>query len=289
MTVTISAPIVVVGALNLDVYGVPSGPLRLRDSNPGRVTLGAGGVGHNMARHLAAAGMPVELLTVLGDDDAADILVRLCGGEGIGLRYAPRLACPSGVYLSVHDADGDMVAAINDMALMDHFTPDVLAQMMPIIDAAPLAIVDANLPAETLALLAQTAKAPLLLDPVSGFKAERARPVIGRFAVVKPNLLEAQTLSGEAEPARAAAWFLDQGVGRVFISLGDKGVYYAGAGARGTLPATPMHAPNCSGAGDALAAGIALGLLRGGDALACAQTGIQIVTQHLLRQGGSIL
>jgi len=282
-------PVIVVGALNLDVCGVPKDDFRPRDSNPGRVFVSAGGVGHNIARHLASAGVPVELLTVLGDDDIAWLLTRQCGREGVSLSHAMRLAGGSGTYCSVHDTDGDMLAAVNDMSLLDAFTPDCLAPRLPMLNAAPLIVMDANLPKDTLEYLAEHAAAPLLLDPVSGFKAERVRRVIGRFAAVKPNLLEAERLSGEGDPARAAAWFLRQGVSQVFISLGNRGVYYAGAASRGHLPAPAMRVKNCTGAGDAMISGIARAMLLGAPAEDAAAMGLAAVTKHLLAQGGSFL
>ena len=282
-------PVIVVGALNLDVYGVPSGAFMPRDSNPGRVTLAAGGVGHNIARHLARHGTSVELITALGDDDIAALLTSRLEREGVGLTHALRLSGGSSAYVCLHDTDGDMIAAVNDMGLLVALTPARLAPLLPAVNAAPLVIIDANPPMDTLEYLAEHAAAPLLLDPVSGFKAERVRRVIGRFAAVKPNLLEAERLSGERGPARAAAWFLAQGVSKVFISLGSEGCYYADAAGQGYLPAARLHARNCTGAGDAMVSGIARAMLQNAAARDAAAMGIAAVTEHLLDQGGSIL
>ncbi len=289
MCMRFSAPVFVLGALNLDLYGAPIGALRPRDSAPGRVTVAAGGVGHNMARHLASFGVPVELVAPLGDDGAAALLRAQLSKEGIGLSHALSFSGPSCAYLCLHDEQGDMAAAVNDMALMDRFTPECLGALWPLLDGSPLVLADANLPEETLCALAERAKVPLFLDPVSGVKAGRARSVIGRFAAVKPNRLEAQSLSGEEDPARAAEWFLQEGVGRVFISLGAEGVYYASANERGRLPAVRVRQAHYTGAGDAMAAGIALGMLKGLDARGCAQSGMEAVVKHLICQGGTLL
>lgn len=284
-----SASIYVFGALNLDVSGVPTAALRPGDSNPGSIRLAAGGVGHNMALHLARAGEAVELVAPLGDDIAATILARHCAEAGIGLRHAVRLPGPSSAYLCVHDEAGDLAIAINDMALLETLTPQALAPALSRLVGASLAVADANLPGETLAHLAHSLRVPLLLDPVSTFKAERARPILSRLAAIKPNRLEAASLSGEEDPADAARWLLGEGVGRVFISLGAQGIYYADAGVCGLAPAPPMRAQITNGAGDASAAGLALGMLRGLDTPACAALGIQVATDHLLMQGGTLL
>lgn len=279
-------PPIVVGALNLDMYGLPQGPARLGDSTPGRVTLCAGGVGHNIAMHIAQAGVPVELLTLLGDDSTGDMLMAHCLRDGIGMTHATRLPGPSSTYLCIHEQSGELLAGINDMSLMEAFTPQHLRSHLDALNRAPLVCVDANLPLQTLSALAHSVRAPLLLDPVSAYKAERVRAIIGRFTAVKPNQLEAECLSGHSDPARAADWFLSQGVQQVYISLSKRGVYYADRDTCGTLSATPMQVPHASGAGDALAAGIAVGMLRAMDTYACAQLGLTFVTQYLLKQGG---
>lgn len=271
--------VVVVGGLNLDVCGMPDGALVPRDSNIGTVVLRAGGVGHNIAARLAEKGVPVELVAALGDDGAAGMLSARCAEEKIGLRYALRLHGASCCYLSLHEADGDMAAAVNAMKLMDAFTPDRLP--MDAINASSLCVLDTNLPAETLERLAACATVPLLADPVSCAKADRARAVLPRLTAIKPNLMEARYLSGETEPARAAAWLLSQGTKMAFISLGREGVYFAGPDDAGVVPAPQTTVHNATGAGDAMAAGVALGLLDGLSARGCAESGVRSAAQYL--------
>lgn len=279
----------VLGALNLDLCGIPGGVVRMHDSNPGSVFITAGGVGHNIAHHLAQSGVSVELISLLGDDHAANILSRHCKAEGIGMRHTSRYPGSSCVYLCIHEQSGELTAAVNDMSLMDAFTPLHLEQYLPMLNDAPLICVDANLPVETLDMLTASVKAPILLDPVSGFKAKRVTAFLDRLEAIKPNAVEAAALSGREDPAAAAQWMLDQGTRQVFISLADSGVYYASAQGAGLLPATRMQIANTSGAGDALAAGIAIGMLYGMDTRACAQSGISCVSQYLLKQGGILL
>ena len=164
---------IVIGGLNLDICGMPDGELVARDSNIGTVAMRAGGVGHNIAARLAELGVPVELAAVLGDDGAAHMLSARCAEEKIGLRYALRLHGASCCYLSLHERDGDMAAAVNAMKLMESFTPERLP--MEAINAAALCVADANLPAATLEALAARASTPILADPVSCAKADRVR------------------------------------------------------------------------------------------------------------------
>ena len=56
--------VVVIGGMNMDICGRPNGTVVNRDSNPGVVSLSAGGVGQNIAQNMAHLGMPTYLITV---------------------------------------------------------------------------------------------------------------------------------------------------------------------------------------------------------------------------------
>lgn len=78
-----------------------------------------------------------------------------------------------------------------------------------------------------------------------------------------PSLLEAQDISGEAAPERAARVFLEMGAKKVGIKLGDKGCYFTDGKTEFHLPAYPTHVVDTTGAGDNFMAGFNTGLLRG--------------------------
>ena len=61
----------VIGGLNADIWGRPSSPIILRDSNPGSVTLTPGGVGRNIAHDLCLLGLDVSLVSFVGVQVAA--------------------------------------------------------------------------------------------------------------------------------------------------------------------------------------------------------------------------
>lgn len=274
--------ILAAGGLNLDLCGVPAGNFRLRDSNPGRVRWSAGGVAHNIARRLAKAGARVELVTVLGDDGAARFLEDACKSEGVGLAHVVRARGASSVYLCIHDEQGDMVAAVNDMDILAFLTPERL----PKPSGTSLVVADANLPRETLEALVRLCDAPVLLDPVSAAKAGRARGVLKKLSAITPNLPEAEALTGEPDPARAAERLLEMGVRQVYVTLGAEGVHYADQSERGHLPAAPLRIKSATGAGDAFASGVALGMLARENARACALRGLESAHKHLMEQGG---
>ena len=61
--------IVVIGGANIDLRGRPIGEvLERHTSNPGKINVGSGGVGRNIAHNLALLNVPVTLLSAVGDD-----------------------------------------------------------------------------------------------------------------------------------------------------------------------------------------------------------------------------
>ena len=271
----------VVGGVNLDVLGMPDGPVQPHDSLIGRVSFACGGVGHNIAAHAVRTGAEVSLYTVFGDDRHAAWLRSCCLDEGIRIDRAVTLPGSSPVYLAFHQHDGDMLYAVNDMALMAALSSALIREMLPDINRADAVVTDANLTEESLLALARGCVAPLVCDPVSIEKAGRVRPILPYLAALKPNWLEVQALTGVDTPARCADALLGQGVRMVFISLGSDGLYFAEGAERGILrpPAVSRHPQ--TGAGDALAAGIAVGIGRRLSAQACAELGMAQATRHL--------
>ena len=261
---------VVVGGVNMDIGGTPFAPLVARDSNPGRVRMSLGGVGRNIAHNMALLGLDVRMITALGDDMNAQKITTSCIELGIDL--APSLQVPgaaTSTYLFLTDEKGDMELAVSDMEIYDHLTPRFLSTKEAILNNARLVVADTNIPAESLAWLAENCKAPLFVDPVSTAKAGKVQPILGRLHTLKPNRIEAELLSGisitgEESLERCARALLDTGLHRVFISLGADGVYAADhLGGREHVPCFPARMVNTTGCGDAFMAALAWSWLEG--------------------------
>lgn len=262
---------VVVGGVNMDIGGRPSAPLVARDSNPGTVRMSLGGVGRNIAHNMSLLGVDTRMLTAFGDDLYAQRIAASCGELGIDISQA--LQVPGGAtstYLFIADQQGDMALAISDMAIYDHMTPAFLRSRQGLLDNAQLIVLDTNIPAESIAELAQNSKVPLFADPVSTAKAVKLKPVLGRIHTLKPNRLEAELLSGvpitdEASLNRAADALLATGLRRVLISLGGDGIFAADHNDRCHLPCLPGQMVNTTGCGDAAMAAVAWAYLEGTD------------------------
>ncbi len=276
-----SAPYaVVVGGVNMDIGGTSAQPLRSADSNPGRVTMSLGGVGRNIAHNMALLGVDTRLLTAFGDDLYAQKIAASCGELGIDISRS--LQVPGGAtstYLFINDERGDMALAVSDMDIYDHMTPDFLASRAPLLQSAQVVVMDTNIPAQSMAWVAEHISLPIFVDPVSTAKAEKVRPILGRLHTLKPNRLEAELLSGvaitdEDSLHRAADALLSTGLRRVFISLGGDGVFAADHSGRCHLPCLPGRMVNTTGCGDAFMAAIAWAYLEGTDLAGTARAGL---------------
>lgn len=255
--------ITVVGGANTDVMGIPEAPFAFRDSIPGHVRVSAGGVGRNVAENLARLGARVRLVTAFGDDADGEQLAVACESAGIDTSFSIRAAgIPGSRYLAILDSTGDLAAAVNDMRALAALGPDSLDPEAFL--EADAVVLDTNLPRSTIVRAAElAAAAPLVLDPVSAPKAPVALPVLGRLAALKPNLREAEELSGQTGPEASARRLVEMGVARVFITLGSRGAYCASADEAFALSAPSAIVANATGAGDAFTAGVAWGAATG--------------------------
>ena len=247
----------------MDIWGRPKAPLVQKDSNPGAVTMRPGGVGRNIAHDLRLLGLEVSLVAPIGGDVYASAVVDSCQALGIDLSMAPVFKdMRSSTYLYITDETGDMELAVSDMELCSALTPALVAPILPRLQAGAV-VVDANLPPETIAYICNHCPIPVYADPVSTVKALKLQPVLHRLAAIKPNALEAECLTGQRDPERAALALVDRGVQRVFISLGAQGMIAADQKELLRLPGLATQVVNSTGAGDAATAAIVLAGIRG--------------------------
>lgn len=259
----------VVGGVNVDIGGRSFAPLVASDSNPGKVSVSLGGVGRNIAHNMSLMGVDVRLLTAYGDDLNGERVAASCSELGIDLGNAQRV--PGGTtstYLYLTGPDGEMALAVSDMSICEQITPAYLAANLSLLQNAQVVVADTNIPAESLAYLADNLTVPLFVDTVSTTKAEKLRPILSKIHTLKPNRLEAELLSGvkiekPEDVAKAADKLLQLGVHRVFISLGADGVYAAMENQRVQLPTIPGSMVNTTGCGDAFMAALVWAYLEG--------------------------
>lgn len=254
--------ITVIGAANVDITAIPIGRYVPCDSNPSRVEIAFGGVGRNIAHNLCLMGEQVRLFTVFGDDSIALSLRDDC--RRVGMTVDPILevaGARSNYFICVNDHNGEMQAGAADMELMSHLTPEMVAIHLDSINASQAVVADCNLSEDVMRYLAEHCTVPLYVDATSAAKAMKIRSLFGRNnslpLIVKVNQIEAIALSGiKGDVEAMARWFIDQGVTRIYITMGARGVYCSDREQSVSQPSQAVNIVNATGAGDAFMAAV---------------------------------
>ena len=263
--------VVCLGILVADVIArpvdeLPHGAVSLMDE----ISLHGGGCALNTATGLARLGLSALVVGKVGEDTFGDFVVGLLAERGLDTRGVLRdPAVPTSATVVLVDRAGERsflhLPGANGALGAEELAPEIFAGralhvagalVMPALDGAPTA----GLLAE-----AQRRGVHTSLDTVydATGRWERVQPCLPHLDLLMASLAEAQGISGEHEPASAAAWFRDRGVAEVALKLGPDGCYVAGAEFEGDVPAFPVHAVDGTGAGDAFAAGVIYGRLAG--------------------------
>ena len=242
--------ICVIGGANVDITATSAEAFRVGDSNPGSVEVSWGGVARNIAHNLALLGDRVELLTIFGGGLFGPVIAASCEGLGIGIRHSEIAAeGTNSFFVSINNADGELVGGVADMNATEGMTPQWLARRLEVINAADAVVADANSSAEALAWLIDNCRKPLFLDAVSVAKAGRIREAVDLsrkkcFFALKCNAIENVELASVTCCRRR------------YVSVGAEGLKVEADARLYEFPALPCIVRNVTGGGDALLAGI---------------------------------
>lgn len=239
-------------------------------SNPATIALGFGGVARNIAENLARLGVEVTLITAVGVDAAGtQILEQL---REVGIHTEAVIVSDqynTGAFVGIYQLDQRLRVAFDDMQVTRLITPGYLNQHRRLFRNADAICIDANLSArtlETLFRLARTYNVPVCADPTTAMLAPRLHPYLPELAVLTMNRSEAEALLGarfhdEDDVLQGARRLAQLGVGLAIITQGAEGLSYATSDESGRLPAFSAEVVDPVGAGDALAAAVAYGLV----------------------------
>ncbi len=262
----------VIGASILDVTGIPNENLIKGDSNPGHIFITQGGVGRNIAENLTLLGVNLEMITALGNDQWGNILSEFCKKSGINInRSLKSKDFPTALYLSINNHQKSLELAVVNTDITEELTPEFLELNYNELNSSNIIIAETNLSKITLEYISERYKnIPVFLDLVSVIKAKKVKDIIGKFHTIKPNIAEAEMLTGikmnsDKDLLKMSDFLISKGVKQMFITMGKKGCFYADENERGIIKGIPIAVLNASGAGDAYISGVAYSFLQNKD------------------------
>lgn len=254
----------IIGGTNIDIQGIPYNQLIPEDSNMGEVKVSNGGVGRNIGENLVRLGVAAKLISVIGDDPYGTKILN--DARLMGLDMEDSLMLKDGatsIYLSILNESHDMAVAISYMEIYDNMTIDFISRKNHLIENSSLCIIDTNIPIHVIEYILKTnSNKDFMLDTVSTTKAKKVKHLIGYFHTIKPNKIEAEVLTGikisnDDDLMLVADYFISKGVKRVFITLGEKGIFYSDGITTGHINSPKIEIVNATGAGDAFTAALA--------------------------------
>ncbi len=267
--------VIVIGGANMDFKCRSAAPMVLGTSNPGQVAASVGGVACNIARNLAKLGVATALMSVVGQDEFGERILREARAAGVDVSLMLMSARPTGTYVALLDADGDMTAAVSAMEATDDLTPAHIVAREADIRQAAMVVADCNLSAAALDRLADicaAARVPLVVDAVSTRKAMRLKGLLKArrpIHLLALNRDEIAVLTGKRagtdRALRMAVTTLHRlGVAHLAIGLSARGTYASSAAPAEAkmVPRHPAKLVDVTGGGDAALAGTVLGLMR---------------------------
>jgi sugar/nucleoside kinase (ribokinase family) len=234
-----------------------------------------GGCAANVAIGLGTLGVRAGVCGRVGDDLFGEFVerdLRLRGIDTSGVLSSPGLGTSKTVILPVTGEDRRYIHTFGANAALTADDVDAAA-----LEAAAVVYVGGflilpGLRDVELGPRLQQARArgtTVVLDVAAPAGREPSLDAVGLLLPLAdyfvPNVDEARVLTGETEPSRQADCLVERGAQNVLISLGERGAYVRSGGRSFEVAASRVNVVEPSGAGDAFAAGLIVGILEGWD------------------------
>lgn len=277
-----AARLSIFGGAHIDRRGRIAGPTAPGSSNPGTWFEEAGGGSFNAARNFARLGHEVRMVSPRGGDAAGELVASAARDAGVIDQPFVFLDRKTPSYTAILEKDGNLVIALADMDLYRLFSPRRLQQRATreLVASSDLVVMDANLPADTLAALCASCHSqsiPAAAIAISPAKVVRLAGCLATLDFVFMNEAEARALTGTDVqdawewPGLLQAAGLSGGVvtrgGRPAIAFRDQQVVTVSPPDIGALG-------DVTGAGDALCAGFLHAFLDGQPLDICLRSGV---------------
>ena len=125
----------------MDITATSGHAFQIGDSNPGHVQVSWGGVGRNIAHNLVLLGDEVELMTIFGGGLFGPVIEASCREIGMQTSHSEiASAGTNSFFVSINNADGELVGGVADMNATEGMTPGWLSARLDAINSADIVI-----------------------------------------------------------------------------------------------------------------------------------------------------
>lgn len=288
-----SNPVICIGAAFVDELFHAKEPMLLATTIDASVTKTAGGVSRNIAQQLAILGVPVQLISVFGNDSDGDWLKKICTDAGVKLDATITKEGLSGKYTGILNVDGSLYTAFLTNAANHLITPYHLGKHIDLLKTASFILADANInvdTAEWLLAFSNETGIPFILEPVSVPPARKYKEVnLSGLHLVTPNEDELPVMCSEKSffTQQQVDELLQRGVKQIWLHNGKHGSALYSAGKSVSLHAPDIEVLDCTGAGDGSLSGFILGKYLGIDDYECMKLA-HTLSAEILQVNGAI-
>lgn len=229
-----------------------------------------GGCAANTAISLRRLGVEASVIGCVGDDPFGSLVVRGLEALGVaasGVRRVEGLGTSKTVIVPVAGEDRRFIHTFGANAALT--AGDIELDAADTLYLGGYGVLPGMRQAELAEVfrLARARGTRTVLDvavPAGGrFGLDEVRGLLPHTDVFVPNDDEARALTGEADPRRQAELLVAAGTRMVVVKMGERGALVRDGTRAFELPAPPVEVVEPSGAGDAFAAGLIVGLVEG--------------------------
>ena len=288
-----SKPVICIGAALIDDLFHATDKMLMHTTNEVTQTRTAGGVSRNIAHQLALLDLPVQLISVFGDDADGNWLKNVCVDAGIQLEAAITGDVATGKYTAIINTDGSMFTALLTNAALHLITPTYLAEKEDLLLTAAFIMVDANISVASINWLIQFTnlhEIKMIIEPVSVPPAKKIAAVnFNGLYLITPNEDELPALCSETSTTidEQINELLNRGIKYIWLHKGVDGSALYKKTETLQLNAPNANVVDCTGAGDGSVSGFILSKYFGKDNLNSLRTA-HTLSAEILQVNGAI-
>lgn len=223
-----------------------------------------------VAKQLIQNGEETVMISAVGNDFIGKAIKADLEEKGVDTQFLKIVEDkPTAMEIETLNILGDLDYYIVGNSVNAAIDVDHVKGALDVINGCDMAVIDASLSEDVLKFVAENVTITKFFDPGNEEDALKAKEIIGKFDIIKPNRAEAAVLFGkdiysEEELNAAVSYFEEQGVGKIFVTMSGGGVHYKSSEETGTIrPEKVVPFVRKDGAGNAFSAAIVDGTVKG--------------------------